>query len=58
MVVMATTISVEEDTRDRLKSLGDKGDSYNDILEQLIDKYVESRYSKLEEDREKFEPLK
>jgi len=55
---MATTISVEEDTRDRLKSLGDKGDSYNDILEQLIDKYVESRYSKLEEDSEKFEPLK
>jgi predicted CopG family antitoxin len=54
---MATTISVDEETRDRLKSLGGKGDSYNDILEQLIDQYVESRYSKLEEDREEFETL-
>ena len=54
---MATTISVDEDTRDRLKSLGEKGDSYDDIVKQLIDQYVESRYEKLEDDREKFEKL-
>jgi predicted CopG family antitoxin len=54
---MATTISVDEDTRDQLKKLGEKGDSYDDIVKQLIDQYIESRYQKLEEDKEEFEPL-
>lgn len=54
---MATTISVDEETRDRLKKLGEKGDSYDDIVKQLIDQYVENRYSKLQEDREEFEKL-
>lgn len=54
---MATTISVDEDTRDQLKKLGEKGESYDDIVKQLIDKYIESRYQKLEEDREEFKKL-
>ena len=57
ITVMATTISVDEDTRDQLKKLGEKGDSYDDIVKQLIDQYVESRYQKLEEDRDEFETL-
>lgn len=55
---MGTTISVDEDTRDQLKKLGEKGQSYDDIVKQLIDQYIESRYQKLEEDREDFETLK
>jgi len=54
---MATTISVDEDTQERLKQLGGKGDSYDDILRDLLDGYVESRYRKLENDREEFEKL-
>lgn len=54
---MATTISVDEETRDRLKKLGEKGESYDDIVKQLIDQYIENRYQKLEQDREKFETL-
>ena len=57
IAVMATTISVDEDTRDRLKKLGEKGESYDDIVKQLIDQYIEGRYQKLEEDRKEFEIL-
>lgn len=57
IVVMATTISLDEDTRDQLKKLGEKGESYDDIVKQLIDQYIESRYEKLEEDRGEFEKL-
>jgi predicted CopG family antitoxin len=57
IAVMATTISVDEDTRDQLKKLGEKGESYDDIVKQLIDQYIEGRYQKLEEDREEFEIL-
>lgn len=55
---MATTISVDEDTRDQLKKMGEKGESYDDIVKQLIDEYVKIRYEKFEEDREEFEKLK
>ncbi|MFB6245418.1 MAG: hypothetical protein ABEJ03_03680 [Candidatus Nanohaloarchaea archaeon] len=54
---MATTISVDEDTRDQLKKLSERGESYDDIVKKLIDRYIESRYQKLEEDRGEFETL-
>ena len=54
---MATTIAVDEETRDQLKKLGEKGESYDEIVKQLIDQYIESRHQKLEEDREEFETL-
>ncbi|MFB6209710.1 MAG: antitoxin VapB family protein [Candidatus Nanohaloarchaea archaeon] len=54
---MATTISVSEETRDRLKKMGEKGDSYDDIVKRLLDQYIESRYRKLEKDRGDFEKL-
>jgi predicted CopG family antitoxin len=38
---MITTISVSKDTRDELKTYGNKGDSYDDIIEKLMDEYDE-----------------
>ena len=32
-----TTIRVRKETAERLKKLGHKGDSYNDIIEHLLD---------------------
>jgi len=32
-----TTIVVEKKIRDRLKKLGNKGDSYNDVIKRLLD---------------------
>jgi hypothetical protein len=32
-----TTIQLEEDTRDRLKGFGKKGESYDDIVIRLMD---------------------
>lgn len=34
-----TTIQLEEQTRDRLKSFGRKGESYDDIVIRLMDHY-------------------
>lgn len=53
----STTIAVDEATRERLKALGGKGESYNDILNDLLDGYVEMQHAKLEEDRDRFVPL-
>ncbi len=36
--MVKTTISIEEETRDRLKKLGTKGETYDEILNRLIDK--------------------
>ncbi len=35
-----TTISLDPETRDRLKSLGRKGESYDDLVNRLIDHYL------------------
>ena len=32
-----TKIVVEKKIRDRLKKLGNKGDSYNDVIKRLLD---------------------
>ena len=34
-----TTIQLEEETRDRLKGFGKKGESYDDIVIRLMDNY-------------------
>lgn len=60
-----TTISIDTDVRDRLKRCGAKNESYNSILERLLDlyeefdleQYIEKQYQKLKEDKEKFIPL-
>jgi uncharacterized membrane protein YgaE (UPF0421/DUF939 family) len=44
---MVTTIQLEPETREKLKRLGEKGETYNDIILRLISLY-ESRIVELE----------
>jgi len=52
-----TTIQIETDLRDRLRSLGSKGETYGEIIKKLIDKanyvqFMKESYDILEnEDR-------
>lgn len=39
---MATTIQVDEAVRDRLKAIGGKDETYNEIVERLLDHYEET----------------
>lgn len=51
-----TTIPLEKDTRDRLKELGSKGETYDDLVNRLIDHWEEAQ----EEDEEpeiEFDPV-
>lgn len=57
-----TTISIDKGVRDRLKRCGAKDESYNSIIERLLDlyeefdldEYIEKQYQKLKTDKEKF----
>jgi len=42
MVSKKTTIWVSVELRERLKQLGKKGDTYEDILNRLLDHYEKS----------------
>ncbi len=58
---MATTVALSENTRDKLKSFGRKGDTYDDIIcrmMEIVDRelYLDEVYRRLEE-KEKFVPL-
>jgi hypothetical protein len=49
-----TTIPVEKETRDRLRSLGKKGETYNQILNRLMssamyDEFMERQYERLKD---------
>lgn len=35
-----TTISLDAETRDRLKALGRKGETYDELVNRLIDHYL------------------
>lgn len=50
-----TTISLDVETRDRLKELGNKGETYDDLVNRLIDHYVESEDE--EEPELEFDPV-
>lgn len=39
---MATTIQVSEETKESLDMIGNKGQTYDDILNQLIDERVKA----------------
>jgi len=56
-VMSPTTIALDDETRDRLKQLGGKGETYDAIVRRLIDAYIEQRHEKLEEDRSAFDEL-
>lgn len=57
-----TTIPIDTDVRDRLKRCGAADESYNSIIERLLDlyeefdleQYIEKQYRKLKRDKEKF----
>jgi hypothetical protein len=47
-----TTIPVEKETRDRLRSLGKKGETYNEILMRLMslaeyEEFMDRQYERL-----------
>jgi len=52
---MVTTIPVEKETRDRLRSLGKKGETYDQILRRLIslaeyEDFMERQYERLKDE--------
>lgn len=59
---MATTIQIKEDTREKLKRFGHKGESYDTIIERLmsyfeelnVEQLIEKRYKKLQEEKERY----
>jgi len=59
---MATTIQIKEDTREKLKRFGHKGESYDTIIERLmsyfeelnVQQLIEKRYKKLQEEKEHY----
>ena len=59
---MATTIQIQKNTREKLKRLGHKGESYDTIIERLmsyfeelnVEKLIEERYKKLQKEKEKY----
>lgn len=56
-----TTIPVDKETRDRLKIFGLKGETYDDIINRLMEQveyeeFMERQYRRLEE-KDKFIPL-
>ena len=56
---MATTIQIKEDTREKLKRFGYKGESYDNIIERLmsyfeelnVEKLIEKRWKKLQKEK-------
>jgi hypothetical protein len=40
--VSRTTIPLQKSTRDRLKALGNKGETYDELVNRLIDRYLEA----------------
>ncbi len=41
-MVLTSTISITRNTRDLLKTLGKKGDTYDDLIRQLVDMKVKN----------------
>ena len=59
---MPTTIQIKKNTREKLKHLGHKGESYDNIIERLInyfeelnvEKLIEQRYKKLQKEKDQY----
>ena len=62
---MATTIQIQTETREKLKLFGHKGESYDDIIERLmnyceelnVQGFIEERWKKLQAEKEQYIPL-
>ena len=53
-MMATTTIPVERETRDRLRSLGKKGETYNEILNRLMslaeyEGFMDRQYERLKD---------
>ena len=59
---MATTIQIQNETREKLKMFGHKGESYDNIIERLmnyseelnIEEIIERRWNKLQMEKEQY----
>ena len=62
---MATTIQIKNETREKLKLFGHKGESYDDIIDRLmnyceelnIEELIEERWKRLQKEKEQYIPL-
>ncbi len=62
---MATTIQVDVETREKLKRFGHKGESYDDIIERLmnyceelnLEEFIEAKWKRLQEEKDEYVPL-
>jgi hypothetical protein len=62
---MATTIQVKTETREKLKRFGHKGESYDTIIERLMDyleelnveDLIDERWQKLQKEKKQYIPL-
>lgn len=62
---MVTTIQVDVETREKLKRFGHKGESYDDIIERLMDyceeldieELIEARWERLQKEKSEYNPL-
>ncbi len=57
-----TSIQLPKSTRDRLRKFGHKGQTWAEILENLMERveyeeFMEEQYRRLDEDRDNFVPL-
>ena len=63
--MMPTTIQIKKETRERLKQFGHKGESYDNIIENLMDYFhelsvpelIEERWERLQKEKDKYIPL-
>ena len=49
---MGTTIAISEDTKDLLKALGSKGETYDEIIQKMsvaYEEFMEKQYKRLAE---------
>ncbi|MFP4608170.1 MAG: DUF7557 family protein [Candidatus Natronoplasma sp.] len=59
---MATTIQIEKETREKLKKFGHKGESYDEIIERLMnyceelnmEEFIEARWKRLQEEKDEY----
>ena len=62
---MATKIQIKQETREKLKRFGHKGESYDNIIERLMDyceelnieDLIEKRWKKLQKEKKQYIPL-
>lgn len=62
---MPTTIQIDKETREKLKHFGHKGESYDEIIERLmnyceelnVEEYIEARWERLQDEKDEYVSL-